>query len=175
MAKPCRCPLTLVLTTSVNMKKIDLKNPIHFLAVGFGSGLIRPAPGTWGSLAGLILAISLCFFPPCRTVFIILSVLGFIVGCYLCESTSRDLGVHDDSRIVWDEMVAIWLIFAALPDYNWLYYGLTFGFFRLFDIWKPYPIRYFDQKVQGGLGIMIDDILAAVYTLGAIYLIDKWI
>ncbi|MDO4697229.1 MAG: phosphatidylglycerophosphatase A [Pasteurellaceae bacterium] len=157
------------------MKKIDLKNPVHFLAVGFGSGLIRPAPGTWGSLAGLIFALFLCFSPPCRTLFVLLSLVGFAVGCYLCEKTSQDLGVHDDGRIVWDEMVAIWLIFACLPDYNWLYYTLTFGFFRLFDIWKPYPIRYFDQKVQGGLGIMIDDILAALYSLGAIYLVSIWI
>lgn len=153
------------------MKNINLKNPIHFLAVGFGSGLIGKAPGTWGSLAGLIFAILLWNLTRCSGLFIALSLIGFVLGCYLCQKTSQDLGIHDDGRIVWDEMVAIWLIFAFLPEYNWLYYLLTFGFFRLFDIWKPYPIRYVDQQLQGGLGIMVDDILAALYSLAALYLV----
>ena len=153
---------------------INLKNPIHFLAVGFGSGLLKPAPGTWGSLVGTILAILLWKLTACTVFFILLTLVSFIVGCYICEKTSRDLGVHDDGRIVWDEIVAIFLIFAFLPEYNWLYYLLAFATFRLFDIVKPYPIRYFDQHLKGGLGIMFDDILAAVYSLLSLYLI-AWI
>lgn len=154
--------------------KINLKNPIHFLAVGFGSGLIRPAPGTWGSLAGLLLAIFLWEVTACRTFFVLLTLISFMAGCYICQKISDDLNVHDDGRIVWDEIVAIFLIFCALPAYNWHYYALAFLFFRLFDVWKPAPIRYFDQRLESGLGIMVDDILAAVYSLAAIHLV-AWV
>ncbi|KAE9531774.1 phosphatidylglycerophosphatase A family protein [Ursidibacter sp. B-7004-1] len=153
------------------MMNINLKNPIHFLAVGFGSGLIKPAPGTWGSLVGLLLAIFLWYLTASPLFFVVLSSISFILGCYLCEKTSQDLGVHDDGRIVWDEIVAIFCLFICLPEYNWIYYILTFLFFRLFDIIKPYPIRYFDQQLKGGLGIMFDDILAAIYSLISLYLI----
>ncbi|KAE9540429.1 phosphatidylglycerophosphatase A [Ursidibacter maritimus] len=153
---------------------INLKNPIHFLAVGFGSGLIKPAPGTWGSLVGLLLAIFLWYLTASPLFFIVLSSISFILGCYLCEKTSQDLGVHDDGRIVWDEIVAIFCLFICLPEYSWFYYILTFLLFRLFDIIKPYPIRYFDQQLKGGIGIMFDDILAAIYSLISLYLI-YWI
>lgn len=155
--------------------KINLKNPIHFLAVGFGSGLITPAPGTWGSLAGLIIAIFLWELTAFPTFFWGLTLIAFIAGCYICQRTSEDLGVHDDGRIVWDEIVAIFLIFCALPQYNWLYYGLAFGLFRLFDVWKPQPIRYIDTHLSGGIGIMFDDILAGIYTLISLHLIAWWI
>lgn len=151
--------------------KINLRNPIHLLATGFGSGLLKPAPGTWGSLAGLLIAIFLWNLTACTPLFVGLTVIGFGVGCYLCERTSFDLGVHDDGRIVWDEMVAIWLMFCALPEYNGLSYLLAFLTFRLFDVWKPYPIRQLDEKVSGGFGIMLDDILAAFYALALLYLI----
>lgn len=153
---------------------INLKNPIHFLAVGFGVGLLRPAPGTWGTLLGLLFAIFLWEVTACTTFFVVLTLISFIVGCYICQKTSDDLGVHDDGRIVWDEIVAIFLIFCALPAYNWLHFALTFIFFRLFDVWKPFPIRYFDHKIENGLGIMIDDILAALYTLISLHLF-AWI
>nr|WP_218958828.1 phosphatidylglycerophosphatase A [Ursidibacter maritimus] len=153
---------------------INLKNPIHFLAVGFGSGLIKPAPGTWGSLVGLLLAIFLWYLTASPLFFVVLSSISFILGCYLCEKTSQDLGVHDDGRIVWDEIVAIFCLFICLPEYSWFYYILTFLFFRLFDIIKPYPIRYFDQQLKGGIGIMFDDILAGIYSLISLYLI-YWI
>lgn len=153
------------------MKSPNLRNPIHFLAVGFGSGLIRPAPGTWGSLAGLLIAVLLWQLTASPLFFFLLSLIGFFAGIKICRQTSEDLGVHDDGRIVWDEMVAIWLMFAFLPAYNGLYYLLTFISFRFFDIVKPYPIHYFDQKLENGLGIMIDDILAALYALLTLYLI----
>ena len=155
-------------------KKINLKNPVHFLAIGFGSGLLKPAPGTWGTLVGLILSILLWNIIQSNLFFIFLTVISFIFGCYLCQKTSNDLGVHDDGRIVWDEIVAIFLMFAFLPEYNWLAYILTFISFRIFDILKPYPIRYFDEKLESGLGIMVDDILAAIFALISLYII-YWI
>lgn len=155
-------------------KKINLKNPVHFLAIGFGSGLLKPAPGTWGTLAGLMLSILLWNITQSNLFFIFLTVISFILGCYLCQKTSNDLGVHDDGRIVWDEIVAIFLMFAFLPEYNWFAYILTFISFRIFDILKPYPIRYFDEKLESGLGIMVDDILAAIFALISLYII-YWI
>ncbi|AIK17402.1 phosphatidylglycerophosphatase A [Glaesserella parasuis] len=152
--------------------KINLKNPIHFLAFGFGSGLIKPAPGTWGTLAGLGGAILLWHITESTLFFVLLSLITFVAGCYICDKTSHDLGVHDDGRIVWDEIVAVFVIFGFLPEHNWLYYLLTFVTFRLFDILKPYPIRYFDEHLQGGLGIMFDDILAAIYSIITLYLIS---
>ena len=155
-------------------KKINLKNPAHFLAIGFGSGLLKPAPGTWGTLAGLMFSILLWNVTQSSLFFIFLAVISFIFGCYLCQKTSNDLGVHDDGRIVWDEIVAIFLMFAFLPEYNWFTYILTFISFRIFDILKPYPIRYFDEKLESGLGIMVDDILAAIFALISLYII-YWI
>lgn len=157
------------------MNKPNLKNPIHFLAFGFGSGLIQPAPGTWGSLVGILLSIILWTVVPSSLFFILLTLITFILGCYICTQTSKDLGVHDDGRIVWDEIVAIFLIFAFLPEYNWLSYLLAFVTFRLFDILKPAPIRYFDEKLETGLGIMFDDILAAIYALISLHIIYYFI
>ncbi|MDQ6573543.1 MAG: phosphatidylglycerophosphatase A [Haemophilus parahaemolyticus] len=142
--------------------------------MGFGSGLLKPAPGTWGTLAGLMLSILLWNITQSNLFFIFLAVISFLFGCYLCQKTSNDLGVHDDGRIVWDEIVAIFLMFAFLPEYNWFTYILTFISFRIFDILKPYPIRYFDEKLESGLGIMVDDILAAIFALISLYII-YWI
>lgn len=157
------------------MKAINLKNPIHFLAVGFGSGLLKPAPGTWGSLAGLMVAIILWTATQSSIFFAILTLISFILGCYICHKTSQDLNIHDDGRIVWDEIVAIFLMFTYLPEYNLLGYILAFISFRIFDILKPFPIRYFDEKLEGGLGIMFDDILAAIFALISLHLLYYFI
>lgn len=154
------------------MKPINLKNPIHFLAFGFGSGLIKPAPGTWGSLAGLIFAIFLWKLTACTLFLALFTLVAFICGIKICQQASDDLNVHDDGRIVWDEIVAMLLIVAFLPHHSLLFYLLAFAFFRLFDITKPYPIRQVDERLEGGLGIMFDDILAAIYTLISLYLLD---
>ncbi|MGQ0286051.1 phosphatidylglycerophosphatase A family protein [Pasteurellaceae bacterium 22721_9_1] len=146
------------------LAKVSLTNPIHFLALGFGSGLIRPAPGTWGSLAGLILGALLL---QCLTIktFLFFTALCFVLGCYLCQKTADDMGVHDHGSIVWDEFIGIWLVLAAVPEINLLWCIVAFVLFRFFDILKPYPIKIFDQKLENGFGIMIDDVLAAVYAV----------
>lgn len=162
-----------MITLSI-MNKFFLKKPYHFLATGFGSGLLKPAPGTWGSLVGLLIAIFLWDVTACRSLFIFLSLFSFLGGIYLCGKTGEEIGIHDDGRIVWDEMVAIWLMFAFLPEYSLLYYLLTFVCFRFFDILKPQPIRYIDHHLHGGLGVMCDDIVAALYALFSLYLI-YWI
>ena len=146
------------------LERVNLRNPIHFFALGFGSGLLRPAPGTWGSLVGVILGALLLPALGAKT-FFILTALCFFIGIWLCERTSHDMGVHDHGSIVWDEIVAVFLVLLAVPQVSLLWCAIAFVTFRLFDILKPYPIRYFDEKLTNGFGIMVDDILAAGYSI----------
>lgn len=146
------------------LSRIHLTNPVHFLALGLGSGLIHPAPGTWGSLAGLIIAVFL--LPVMGNIsFAILTALSFVLGCYLCQKTADDMGVHDHGSIVWDEFVGVWICLLFVPEINWLWCFSVFVLFRLFDILKPYPIKFFDKKLESGFGIMIDDVFAAIYAV----------
>lgn len=146
------------------LERVNLRNPIHFLALGFGSGLLHPAPGTWGSLVGVILGVLLLPWLGAKT-FFILTALCFFLGIWLCERTSHDMGVHDHGSIVWDEIVAVFFVLLAVPQISVFWCTVAFAAFRLFDILKPYPIRYFDEKLTNGFGIMADDILAAGYSI----------
>ena len=146
------------------LERVTLRNPIHFLALGFGSGLLHPAPGTWGSLVGVVLGALLLPWLSAKT-FFILTALCFFLGIWLCERTSHDMGVHDHGSIVWDEIVAVFLVLLAVPQVSLFWCAIAFVTFRLFDILKPYPIRYFDEKLTNGFGIMVDDILAAGYSI----------
>ena len=136
------------------------RNPWHFLAFGFGTGLASKAPGTWGTLAGLAFVPFLQMLPLWLGLFII--VLATLFGVWLCGKVAEDLGVHDHGGIVWDGIVGIWLTLILLPA-HWTWWLAGFIAFRLFDIVKPWPIRVLDRRVSGGLGIMIDDLLAAVF------------
>ena len=145
-----------------------LSNPIHCLAFGFGSGLAPKAPGTFGTLLAVplyILLSQLSLLP-----YILVVVIAFAVGIYLCGRTATDLGVHDHPGIVWDEFVGFWITMIAATA-GWLWVVIGFILFRLFDIWKPWPIRFFDKNVESGLGIMIDDVLAGIYALMVLQLI----
>ncbi len=146
------------------LERVTLRNPIHFLALGFGSGLLHPAPGTWGSLVGVIVGALLLPWLDAKT-FFMLTALCFFLGIWLCERTSHDMGVHDHGSIVWDEIVAVFLVLLAVPEVSLFWCAIAFVTFRLFDILKPYPIRYFDEKLTNGFGIMVDDILAAGYSI----------
>lgn len=136
-----------------------LKSPTHFLSFGFGSGLAPVAPGTFGTLAAVPLYYLLRPLP--ATAYVIVAALLFAIGISVCTRTTRALGVHDHSAIVWDEVVGFLLTMTAAPAVWW---APVVGFvgFRLFDILKPWPIRWIDRRVEGGLGIMLDDVLAAV-------------
>ena len=152
------------------LNRVHLTHPIHFLALGLGSGLLRPAPGTWGSLAGLIIGyFTLDYFG--MTFFALFTFFAFLIGCYLCQKTADDMQVHDHGAIVWDEFIGIFITLMAVPQLNWQWLAVAFISFRFFDILKPYPIRYFDQKLESGFGIMIDDVLAAIYAVLVIVLI----
>jgi phosphatidylglycerophosphatase A len=136
------------------------RNPVHFLAFGLGSGTAPVAPGTFGTLAAIpfYLLLDQLSLP----LYLLAVMLAFGVGVYLCERTSKDLGVHDHGGIVWDEFVGLWItMLVAPPGWGWLLVG--FLLFRLFDIWKPFPIGWLDKHVHGGLGIMLDDAVAGSF------------
>lgn len=138
-----------------------LAHPAHFIALGFGAGLAPRAPGTVGTLAALglywLLALAL---PPLAIAF--LAVPLFFLGVWACGVAGRNLGVEDHGAFVWDEIVAFLPLAALASASPWLQ-ALAFALFRLFDIWKPFPIRLFESRVRGGLGVMLDDLLAACY------------
>ena len=138
-------------------QRVSMKDPVHFLALGFGSGLAPMMPGTSGSLAALPILYAMSFVS--LQSFIIITVVSFLVGIYLCGKTARDLKVHDHGSIVWDEVAGMMVTFIAVPI-NPLSLLLGFLLFRFFDILKPWPISVFDRRVHGGFGIMIDDIVA---------------
>ena len=136
--------------------------PTGFFAFGFGSGLSPFAPGTMGTLVAVPLAVALKFLP--LPVFWPLLLMFFLLGVYLCDVTSQRLGQHDPGGIVWDEMVAYWLTVAFIP-LSWAWFLAAFVLFRVFDILKPWPIRWVEKRFGGGLGIMLDDIVAALYAM----------
>ncbi len=148
--------------------KFLLANPAHFFALGFGSGLAPKAPGTFGTLVGLPLFWLISSYALHIQLLIITAL--FLVGIYLCDVTGKALGVSDHGGIVWDEIVAIMLVLTVTPQ-HWAGWIVAFLLFRLFDIWKPFPIRQFDAKLKNGFGVMFDDLLAAIYAIASMWLI----
>lgn len=144
----------------------------HFLAFGFGSGLARRAPGTWGTLAGL------AFVPLLQLISLPLALLiiatASVFGVWLCGKVADDLGVHDHGGIVWDEFVGIWITLVLLPA-HWGWWLAGFITFRFFDILKPWPIRALDRRLGGGLGIMLDDILAGICAALVLLAASLWL
>ena len=147
---------------------------IYWLGIGLGSGLPKRAAGTWGTVGGLVVAIPMLWLGFWG--FLAVTVVGALVGSYICGKTSDLMGVHDDPHIVWDEWVGMWV---SLLPILWLHfyddgllqghklsllllYFATFVAFRFFDILKPFPIKWVDKNVSGGFGILIDDILAGL-------------
>ena len=137
-----------------------LKDPVLFLAFGFGSGLSRYMPGTVGTLAAVPLY--LVFIQTNIWIYSLLTLLVIFSGIYLCDKAAEKLQVHDFGGIVWDEIAGL-LITLWLVPFSWQNLIIGFILFRLFDIVKPWPIKWIDQKVQGGLGIMLDDVLAGFF------------
>lgn len=147
------------MTDRETVRKV-LRDPVNFCAFGFGSGLVPVAPGTAGSLLGVALAwFSLPLAPEWR---IGIGLVLFVFGIWLCGASARRMGVHDHPGIVWDEIAAMYLVLLTVPPGIALW-ALAFGLFRLFDVWKPWPIRDLDHRLSGGVGIMLDDLAAAFY------------
>ena len=144
-------------------KKEILCNPIFLLAFGFGSGFAPKAPGTAGTLLAVLIHLILVNLPPWIHGTIIFA--AFFIGIWICGRTAEYLGVHDHEGIVWDEFAGYWVMMFLVPS-NWLWVSFGFVLFRILDIFKPWPISVVDRQVGGGLGIMLDDLLAGV--MGAV-------
>lgn len=146
-----------------------LAHPANLVSFGFGSGLLRPAPGTWGSLAALLpFVLWLQHLPPLWYWAVV--VLGFGLGVLCTRTSARQLGVHDHPAIVWDEFIGMWIALGACPG-DWRWWLAAFVLFRLFDIAKPWPVSWADRRLQGGLGIMLDDALAGIMAAMALLLL----
>ena len=168
-------------TTATTEAPLDLyrrkvwTHPLYFLAFGFGAGLMPRAPGTWGTLVGLIIYLVIAFTIPINDVFFVIFVVAAGgVGVMICEKVSQDMKVHDHGGIVWDEMVGIWLVLIAIPD-GWYWLLVAFILFRVLDIAKPWPISFVDRRLRGGMGIMLDDVLAGLIAWLLIQLVHGYL
>lgn len=142
-------------------------NPIHFVTCGFGLGLL-PMPGTFGTLLGALVAWGLHYLPLWS--YICITSLLCIAGIYLCDKVNRDLNTDDHPAAVWDEVATFPLVMIAVP-FTWINLLIGFLLFRLFDIVKPGPIGWIDNNIHGGVGIMLDDVVAALASLGCLHLL----
>ncbi len=146
------------------------KNPVHLLAFGFGSGLSPKAPGTVGTLFALLPYWLISDWPVAS--YLLFVAITLVLGIYLCGKTAQDIGVHDHGGIVWDEFVGFWIAMVMAPT-GLLWVILGFVLFRLFDIVKPWPIGWLDKKVHGGLGIMLDDVVAGLFAFCVIQILAR--
>ena len=145
--------------TPVNARTV-FTDPVHFLAFGFGTGLAPFAPGTFGSIPGVILFWLTLDFG--LYVQLGIAVAIALAGIWICGESARRIGVHDNGGIVWDEIVGMYVTLLVAPV-TVVGFVLAFVFFRIMDIVKPWPIRDLDHSIHGGLGIMLDDLAAALY------------
>ena len=140
-----------------------ISHPAHFIAFGFGVGLAPVAPGTFGTLLAFpIYTLLAPRLDPYEFTLLLLAM--FVIGIWACERSGRKLGVHDHGGMVWDETVAFLLVLFLTPN-QLVWQAFAFLLFRLFDIFKPAPIRHLDRSIRNGVGVMLDDLLAAFYTL----------
>ncbi|MCE2595902.1 phosphatidylglycerophosphatase A [Motilimonas cestriensis] len=162
----------LVIKNRTDLGGLKLSNPLHLLAVGLGSGLAPTAPGTFGTLAAIpfYLLLAQLSVPFYLGVLVVATLLGF----WCCHQTSRDMGVHDHKAIVWDEFVGFWITMFAAPA-GWVWLVIGFVLFRFFDVLKPWPISWLDKHIHGGLGIMLDDVLAGIAALACMQLLAVYL
>ncbi|NQY37952.1 MAG: phosphatidylglycerophosphatase A [Alteromonadaceae bacterium] len=155
-------------STAKSTVKFRLSDPVHFLALGFGSGLAPKAPGTFGTLAAI--PVYLLCAPLAASYYAAIVLIMSLCGIYICDKAALDAGVPDHGAIVWDEIVGFMITMFMIP-LSWQSIVVGFLLFRLFDIFKPWPISYIDKNCHGGLGIMLDDVLAGLLALGCMHLI----
>ena len=151
-----------LLVDDAQLRRVALGSPVGFLALGLGAGLSRYAPGTAGTVVAVPLGLLLKQLPP--SLFWVALAALFLAGIPICGAAARMIGRADPGSIVWDEMVGFWLTVALLPV-TWAWWLAGFLAFRFFDIVKPWPIRRLEKQFGGGLGIMLDDVLAAAYAM----------
>lgn len=150
-----------------------LATPAGWIACGFGSGLTPKAQGTFGSLAALLpwLLMRELSVPAWLTII----VVSFAIGVWACDVAGRILGVADHRSLVWDEFVGLWITLLPALAAPWWAIVAGFALFRLFDVWKPWPIAWFDRRVKGGFGVMLDDVIAGLFAGVVLFLILHFI
>ncbi len=153
---------------SSGINQIVLRNPVHIISFGFGAGFAPIAPGTFGTLIAIPVYLLLASFSP--IIYLLAVFTLFFAGCWAAQLTAEALGVHDHPGIVIDEIVGYLLTMALVPT-SWYWIVAGFLLFRLFDIWKPWPISQIDKRVKGGFGIMLDDLIAGLYGLLSLHIV----
>lgn len=154
---------------TATQRRALLSHPAGWVATVLGAGLSPQAPGTAGSLVALLpWWFLLRNLSP--GVYVAVLAAGFVLGVWACGVCDRRLGLHDQGALVWDEVIGMWIaLLVAPPQWWWMMVG--FVLFRLFDIWKPWPVSWADRRVHGGLGVMLDDLVAGLYALVVLQLI----
>ncbi|QDE40724.1 phosphatidylglycerophosphatase A [Luteibacter pinisoli] len=151
-----------------------MATPAGWIATGFGSGLAPKAQGTFGSLAAIVPWLLLMRLPVWGWVLVI--VASFALGVWACNVAGRLIGVDDHRSLVWDEFVGQWIALLPVilvPGLAWVVLG--FVLFRVFDVWKPWPISWLDRRVKGGLGVMLDDVIAGLFAAVALWIIQSFV
>lgn len=158
---------------TLEQRRALLATPAGWLACGFGSGLAPVAQGTFGSLAAILPWLLLRQYSLSLNLAVI--VIGFAMGVWACEIAGRAVRVDDHRSLVWDEFVGQWIALLPALLAPWWAVVLGFALFRLFDVWKPWPIRYLDRHLKGGLGVMVDDVVAGVFAAVVLKLVLLWV
>jgi phosphatidylglycerophosphatase A len=160
-------------TLTAEQRRALLSTPAGWLACGFGSGLAPKAPGTFGSLAAILPWLLLRHLS--LPINLLVIVVGFFIGVWACDVAGRAVGVDDHRSLVWDEFIGQWIALLPALLAPWWAVVVGFGLFRLFDVWKPWPIRWFDRHLKGGLGVMADDVIAGVFAAVVLWAILRLI
>lgn len=160
-------------TLTAEQRRALLSTPAGWLACGFGSGLAPKAQGTFGSVAAILPWLLLRHLSLPLNLLVI--AVGFLIGVWACDIAGRAVGVDDHRSLVWDEFIGQWI--ALLPALLAPWWAVVAGFalFRLFDVWKPWPIRWFDRHLKGGLGVMVDDVIAGIFAAVVLWAILRLI
>ncbi len=148
-------------TLGTEQRRALLARPAGWIACGFGSGLAPWAQGTFGSIAAVLPWLILRELP--IMAYLLVLLLAFVIGCWACDVASRAIGVSDHRSLVWDEFVGLWIALIPAMLAPWWAIVAGFALFRLFDVWKPWPIRWLDRHLKGGVGVMVDDVVAGVF------------
>jgi len=147
------------------------RNPVHFVAFGFGAGTIPFAPGTFGTLIAIPFYLAMQHLS--SSVYFAITLLVIVASIWICNKATHDIGIEDHQGMCLDEIVGYLVTMFAVP-HGWTWVLIGFLLFRLFDIWKPWPIRFIDQRLTGGIGIILDDVLAGVYSCILLHIMS-WI
>ncbi len=159
---------------TAEQRRVVLGHPAGWIATGFGSGLSPVAPGTAGSLAALLPWLALDDLP--WPYYALALVLAFALGVWACAWVVRKLGIADPGYAVWDEFVGLWIALTPIVGMprSWAWIAAGFILFRIFDIWKPWPVSWADRNIEGGLGVMLDDVIAGLYAAIVLAVMLRW-